>query len=117
VLRRRLDGNGPDDVRRHQELQPQQDAAREGGSDRPVDILAGFASPQVESAGHEGCRQAHEERRYPERLDPLRYVVHRLLEAHLGPKARTPLGAKNAPAGLTASAEPSSAEDTAGRLD
>ena len=36
VLERGLDGDGPDDVGGHQELQPEQDAAGEDGSDGPV---------------------------------------------------------------------------------
>src|SRR4249920_3933171 len=83
ILERGLDGDGTDDVGGHQELQPEQDAACEDGSDGPVDAPRTVASEQAECSAHQGCRQAHEDGRDAEDLHAPPYVIHGLLEAHL----------------------------------
>src|SRR3954452_18641621 len=83
VLERRLDGDGPDDVGGHQELQREQDAACEDGSDGPVDAARTLPSDEAECAAHYGCREAHEHGRDAEDLHAPCYVIHGLLEAHL----------------------------------
>ena len=67
----------------HQELQPEQNAACEDASDRPVDAFRTLASEQAECAAHQGCRQAHEDSRDAEDLHAPGYAIHGLFEAHL----------------------------------